>query len=85
MNIANEEGNAPLYVAVVKGDTDTAKQLLDAGSNMNAVNEYGMKPLDYIRDFESWYSSDLFSEKVKYKIKGKHNCFVVEDYKIYIY
>jgi len=40
-------GNTPLKVAVVRGDVDAARALLDAGAEVNAVVEDGRTALHY--------------------------------------
>jgi ankyrin repeat protein len=39
------DGNTPLHLACFQGDIDAARILLDAGSDINAVNSYGESPL----------------------------------------
>jgi ankyrin repeat protein len=46
LNSQNQAGNTPLHWAIINNKIETAKVLLDMGTDANIINEKGQTPLD---------------------------------------
>ncbi len=46
----NKEEYTPLHIAVLSGQKDTVKVLIDYGANVNSINKWGKSPLDTAQD-----------------------------------
>ena len=55
--LKNNNGNAPMHVATIKGDVEALQRLLAAGTDPNHKNSYGYTPLQ-------WASSNCIRPKV---------------------
>ena len=51
-NIKDNDGNTPLHVAAVSGQTEAITALLKAGANPHIKNNAGHRPIDIARLFE---------------------------------
>lgn len=63
----NHAGNTPLHWAIINNKVDTAKRLLEMGTNPNLINEKGETPLDVALVYDLTELVPILSKKTKLK------------------
>jgi ankyrin repeat protein len=65
VNVADSSWNTPLHLAVLHGNVESVKLLLDAGADVAAMDEDGLSPRYWC---ESYRRSDFPDDKDKKEI-----------------
>jgi len=63
INAKNEIGNTPLTIASMRGDEMLVKFLLENNADLNIMNSYNFKPIDYARKFKHKAVENLLNSK----------------------
>lgn len=67
LNSQNQAGNTPLHWAIINNKVDTAKLLLELGTNPNMINEKGETPLDTALMYNLTELIPILSKQTKLK------------------
>jgi len=64
VNVRNSYGNTPLHFAVRHNDLDCVKTLVEAGADINAINDHGVSVTDEAFRYKSKSVYDYLMERV---------------------